>query len=161
MRFEARVLSADELQGGPIEPPGNDQWLVHTRGRLLDRIEVESTQRVAVTRSAESIVIASRTDPRAGVEGRWPNRWVTLDPLARGPTGRRPNPYDGGIGYAKVTRLEEQPGAVVIEVHFAFVEPRAWFDGAPILRSKLGLVSQDQVRRLRRELTENARRSPK
>jgi hypothetical protein len=43
---------------------------------------------------------------------------------------------------------------LLVEAHFAFAEPRAWFDGAPILRSKLSLIAQDQIRRLRRELAE-------
>ena len=51
-----------------------------------------------------------------------------------------------------MTRLAGLATAVVVEVHFAFAEPLAWFEGDPILRSKFGLIAQDQVRRLRREL---------
>jgi hypothetical protein len=37
-------------------------------------------------------------------------------------------------------------------MHGGFVEPREWFQGNPVLRSKLGLIAQDQIRRLRREI---------
>lgn len=161
MRFEALVLSADDLEGGPVAAAKPDEWFIHSTGRLLDRIGVESTQRVVATRSADSLVIAGRTDLRFGADGRWPNRWKALDPRSRDDPDGRPDPYRGGIGYTKVSRLKGMPRAVVVESHFAFAEPRAWFDGAPILRSKLGLVAQDQVRRLRRELADASRRRPK
>ena len=34
----------------------------------------------------------------------------------------------------------------------AFVEPQGWFQGNPILRSKISLIAQDQVRQIRREI---------
>ena len=55
----------------------------------------------------------------------------------------------------KVSRLATVPGALLVEAHFAFSEPQAWFDGAPILRSKIGVVAQDQIRGLRRELAKS------
>ena len=67
--------------------------------------------------------------------------------------GRRTSkPYQGGISYTKISRLAFQPGALLVEMHAAFVEPHDWFQGAPILRSKFSVVAQDQIRRLRREL---------
>jgi hypothetical protein len=56
------------------------------------------------------------------------------------------------MSYAKISRLGVKPGAVVVEMHMAFVEPDGWFHGAPILRSKFGAVAQDQIRTLRRDL---------
>jgi hypothetical protein len=151
MRVEARFLTPDELKGTPatLKP---DERLTHATGRLLDRIGFESTERVVSSRSADSLVIASRTDPRFGPETRWPNRWSTVvrpgDPGKPGPS----QPFAGGVSYIKVSRLKGIPGAVVVEVHFALAEPHAWFNGEPILRSKFAIVAQDQVRRIRREL---------
>jgi hypothetical protein len=121
-------------------------------GRLLDRIHVEATDRTIASRTDESWVIAARTDPRFDRDAKAPNRWW---PIERGEKPGAVHPYPGGASYAKVSRLRLVPGALLVEAHFAFAEPRAWFDGAPILRSKISLIAQDQIRRLRRELAEN------
>lgn len=153
MRFEARVLTPDDLKATAAPAPASpDEWITHATGRLLDRIVVEVTDRVVASRTADSVVFASRTDPRFGPEARFPNRWSTVEPKATGDVLGPARPFAGGIGYVKVTRLAGLERAAVVEVHFAFAEPRDWFQGEPILRSKFGLIAQDQVRRLRREL---------
>jgi hypothetical protein len=43
----------------------------------------------------------------------------------------------------------------MIEAHAAFFEPTAWFNGAPILRSKFAVVAQERVRALRREFAKS------
>ncbi|QDV34453.1 hypothetical protein [Tautonia plasticadhaerens] len=150
MRFEARVLGPEEAPDADDAPPG--ARLVHSTGRLLDRIAVESTSVVLGSRSAESMVVASMTDRRLDGDDRRPNRWATIEGRGDDEKTGPPHPYAGGIGYAKLTRLEDRPGTVLVELHFAFAEPTEWFDGAPILRSKFSLIAQDQIRRLRREL---------
>jgi hypothetical protein len=147
MRFGASVLGPEDT---PPDTPAGDR-LVHSAGRLLDRIAVESTSIVSGSRSADSVVVASRTDRRFD-DDRWPNRWRKIEGRGVDETTGPPHPFAGGIGYAKLTRLEGEPGVVLAEVHFAFAEPTDWFDGAPILRSKFSLIAQDQIRRLRREL---------
>jgi hypothetical protein len=52
----------------------------------------------------------------------------------------------------KVTRLVEPAGALFVEYHLVFVEPRAWFGGANLLRSKVPILAQSEVRAFRREL---------
>lgn len=148
MRFEAIVLGADDA---PDSAPPNVRF-IHSTGRLLDRIAVESTAIVSGSRSADSVVVASKTDRRFDDDDRWPNRWRAIEVILRDPVTVDPKPFAGGIGYAKLTRLADAPGTVLAELHFAFAEPTDWFDGAPILRSKFSLISQDQIRRLRREL---------
>jgi hypothetical protein len=69
-------------------------------------------------------------------------------------------PYVGSMSYAKITRLAGQADALFVETHLIFVEPRGWFDGNPILRSKFGVIAQDQIRRLRREI-QKKRTEPK
>ncbi len=151
MRFETQVLTKDELTA--LNFPADDPaWYVHSRNRMLDRILVESTDRVVATRSASSIVVSSRTDPRFDAEPKAPNHWKTLGKPAGPKEDGLPQTYVGSVGYVKVTKLEGPGGILWVEAHFAFVEPKAWFDGAAILRSKLSLVAQDQIRRLRREL---------
>ncbi len=152
MRFGVRVLSPDDLKDAPPAPSTGDAWLIHSTGRLLDRIAVESTDRVVASTSADSLVFAARTDSKFGTNGPFPSRWSTIEPKATGDAFGAPQPFAGGMGYMKVTRLKGLDHAAVAEVHFAFAEPTAWFGGDPILRSKFGLIAQDQVRRLRREL---------
>ncbi len=163
MRFASKTLGNDDLRGRRVEPlaalAGRHEWYTHATGRLLDRIAVEATDRVVATRSADSLVVAGRTDRAFDRDATSPNRWSTL---ARQGTAEAPGPardYEGSAGYCKITRLASEPGALFVEVHFGFVEPHDWFQGAPILRSKLGVIAQDQVRRLRREI--ETRRGPK
>lgn len=153
MRFASRWLGADDLKARGIEP-GRREWFAHLTGRLLDRIHVETTDRAVASRSDESWVIASRTDPRFDRDEMSPNRWWPIERRGNRESPGPAHPYAGGASYVKVSRLRVAPGAVLVEAHFAFAEPRAWFDGAPILRSKIGLIAQDQIRRLRRELAE-------
>jgi hypothetical protein len=41
---------------------------------------------------------------------------------------------------------------LLIEVHMVFAEPKGWFEGRNLLRSKLPPVMQDSVRKFRRQL---------
>lgn len=149
MRFEVQVL---DDPGEGIDGSASARF-VHSTGRLLDRIGVESTARVSASRSTDSVVVASRTDRRFDDHEQWPNRWWTIERQGTSESTGTPERYAGGIGYAKLTRLKDDPKTVLVELRFAFAEPTAWFNGAPILRSKFSLIAQDQIRRLRRELS--------
>ena len=156
MRFEGKVLPAEALKARKVAVAPKDEWYAHLSGVLLDRIRVEVTDRVVATRTAGSLVVASRTaegfDHDRG-ENDLPNYWLKVVPGDKGPVpGGYAQRYAGGGGYAKLSRLEGVPGALLVEVHAAFVEPKDWFQGAPILRSKIALVAQDRIRKLRREL---------
>ena len=50
--------------------------------------------------------------------------------------------------YVKITKLHAPAGAVLVEQHIVYAEPTGWFDGANLLRSKLPLVMQVNVRRM-------------
>jgi len=160
MRFEAHLLddkqltlrNLHEIRAGN-ETPGRT-WYVHQVGRLLGRIEVEATDQVVLSRSDESIVIATRTSSEFAKDADLPNRWRSMTRKGEREDSGKAEPYAGGAGYVKISRLVTPAKALLVEAHFAFLEPRAWFDGAPVLRSKIGLVAQDQIRRLRREIVE-------
>lgn len=158
MRFEGRELAPDELKARRIDPPATAapgrfprEAYFRSVGTLLDRLHVEATSRVAATRSADSIVVAWQTDPAFRGEGAARNLWRALK---GDPDHTRDHDYEGGAGYVKVSRFGPVPGALLVEAHSAFDEPRDWFDGNPILRSKIALVAQDQIRNLRRGLKE-------
>jgi hypothetical protein len=159
MVMRTRLLKPEELRAAGIAAPsgpsvpGPETWYVHIQGRLLDRIAFDATNRVVATRTGESIVVASRTDPAFDKPGPFANGWRPVEGgQEKDSAGGTPKPYQGGISYAKISRLAFRPGALLVEMQGAFVEPRGWFQGAPILRSKFSVVAQDQIRRLRREL---------
>jgi hypothetical protein len=156
MRVEMKILNEQDLRDQKIEPPSNrenyKEWYTHLTSRLLDRIHVEATDRAFATRSADSIVIAARTDPRFDASERFPNAWASLTKKGNAESRGAARPYSGGASYAKLTRLPNEPVALFVEAHFAYVEPDEWFQGNPILRSKFGVIAQDQIRRLRREI---------
>ena len=153
MSFETRMLKNDEIQSAGIKPAdygaGKPEWLAYVHARLLDRIEFDVTNHGAFSQSANSIVVASLTDPAFDKVESKANCWRSVTATT---TGAPKQQYSGGISYAKISRCALKPGALVVEMHVAFVEPDGWFAGAPILRSKFGVVAQDQIRTLRREL---------
>jgi hypothetical protein len=153
MSFETRMLKNDEIQSAGIKPAdyaaSKPEWLAYVHARLLDRIEFDVTNHGAVSQSPSSIVVASLTDPAFDKAESKANCWRSVTATT---TGAQKQPYSGGISYAKISRCALKPGALVVEMHVAFVEPDGWFQGAPILRSKFGVVAQDQIRTLRREL---------
>jgi hypothetical protein len=157
MWFQTRMLKPDNLAKAGIKTSaagaGQNDWYVHVHAKLLDRIEFEVTNHVVASKSAGSIVIASRTDPLFDRAGPLANAWKALAPSGGSPAEPpAAHPYAGGVSYAKISRVGFKPGALLVETHMAFVEPDAWFQGAPILRSKFSVAAQDQVRTLRREL---------
>lgn len=159
MKFRSRRIPDGDLKAAgktllPAED-GRTDWFTHMDGRLLDRIAVETTSRVTATRSPNSLVIASRTDHDFGSAGRYPNRWAAVTRQGATEQTGPSQAYGGGGGYVKISKFAAEPGLLLVESHVVFFEPHDWFQGAPILRSKFGVVAQDQIRRLRRETEPN------
>ncbi len=154
MKFETQKLDAAALEARDLKVTPRDEWYSHQTGRLLDRVRVDSTDRLSASKSAESWVVASRTSSEFDRDREYPNIWRRLFRNAEGTPNAVGPPflYAGGAGYVKVTRLKDQPATLMVEVHAAYIEPREWFEGAPILRSKVGLAAEDRIRKLRREL---------
>jgi hypothetical protein len=155
MRFSAARIDPKDLASRHIEPEnGKDrqEWFVHFTGRLLDRIHLEATDQVLATKSPGAWVIAAYTDPRFNDDKTAPNRWHPIRREGSAETNGPDETYPGGASYVKIGKLASVEGALLVEVHGAFFEPKAWFDGAPVLRSKIGIVAQDRIRSLRREL---------
>ncbi len=158
------VLEMDELASRNISPAqsaSNDKELYfHSTFPLLDRVLIHATRRGIVTRTDESILLAARLDPRFVGDTDFPNSWqsITLDDLGKPRLGT-PVPYVQGGFYVKATRLREPEGALFIEYHQVYEEPRKWFRGANLLRSKLPLIVQDTVRKFRRRL-ERSQKKP-
>jgi hypothetical protein len=159
MEFSAARVPQAELASRGFTPAAGREWFVHMTGRLLDRIHVEATDRVMATKSDHSWLVASRTDPRFDVDKALGNRWHAIKRQAGREEAGSDERYPGGASYVKFGNLASVPGAMLVEAHFAFFEPRPWFNGGPVLRAKIALVTQERVRGLRRDLAKSRKRS--
>ncbi len=159
------VLTAAELAerkivvaAGPDKPERQDRY-AHTVFPLLDRVQIAATSRTVMSRTADSLLFATALDPRFADDKEFPNRWRPMKKLP----GNRveygpPHPYEGAAAYLKVTRLSDPKGALLVEYHLVFVEPQEWFGGANLLRSKLPVLIQTQVRAFREKLAQAAQK---
>ncbi len=152
-----KILSGKELskRGLPFsQQPGSSRW-VAVESTLLNKVRIRLTTQNLKTESSDSILISSVADPHFVNDGEYPNDWR---PISRDDAGRRqigpPQSYAGLGSYAKGTRLSDPEGAIFIEYHLAFAEPQDWFHGTNLLRSKLPIVAQSIVRKLRRSTSD-------
>jgi hypothetical protein len=162
MWFQTRLLKDEDLRAAGIKPEpaavGQNHWYSHVHAKLLDRIDFEVTNLIVASQSPDSIVVASCTDPEFSKSTSFANSWRPIGRDGSATAEGAPKPYEGGMSYAKISRLAFKPGAIMVEMHMAFIEPDAWFQGNPILRSKFSAVAQDQIRSLRRELAKKRAR---
>ena len=153
-RVPSSTLLSLGIKSQKLAAPSNETY-AHRSSTLLDRIGLDAIDHVAATHTQGSSVIASQTDLRFSKGDGDTNQWWPY--VRKGANLERGSaePYPGGASLVKISRLATVPGALLVEAHFAFVEPKAWFDGAPILRSKFSVVAQDRIRALRRELAKS------
>ena len=152
------LLSDKEMQQRNLAVADTDdrrQRYCYSTFALFDRVLISATRQVVVTRQKDSVLLASIVDPRFTDDADYPNRWrsIAWDEYGKHTLGPADSYVSAGF-YAKVTRLKEPAGALLIEHHHVFAEPQGWFHGKNLLRSKLPLVVQDAVRKLRRKLRE-------
>ena len=156
MRFTSQVLPPKNLEGRKLDQlpdqAGRQEWYTRATGRLLDRINLGATDHAVSTRTNDSITVAATTSRAFDQDETYPNFWSMIARSGGKETTGSPATYFGGGSYVKITNLAAEPGSLFVEAHFAFVEPKPWFSGNPILRSKFSLICQDQVRSLRREI---------
>jgi hypothetical protein len=162
------VLTADELKarGLPLTSADSpkhvaavgatEERFVHTVANVLDHVVLHQTMRCALSRTNESVVIASQVDRRFDKDREFPNLYHRLirnddGEITKGPA----QPYSGSAGgYMKATQLADPMGAILVEYHTIYSEPHDWFNGANLLQSKLPILLQSRVRELRREVRE-------
>lgn len=154
--LSARTLTLEELKARGLEANSTRERSVNYitfSASILDRVQLSGLAFTERAKETDSVVAALRLDERFAEDADFPNRWR---PILRDEAGRMslgtPQPYSGLGGYIKVTELSEPAGALFVECHVAFDEPQGWFEGKNLLRSKLPLVVQDNVRSLRRKL---------
>lgn len=153
--LEVRKLPAgDADQAKRTEKPSAaNERFVHTVASIMDRVELHQTSRCMLSRTADSILIASLVDRRFDADREFPNAYHRLERSDLGEISKgAAQLYSGAGSYLKATKLSQPQGAILVEYHMMYSEPRDWFNGANLLQSKLPILLQARVRELRREL---------
>jgi hypothetical protein len=157
--LEARKLpaaDADHHESNNAPDAANERF-VHTVASIMDRVELHQTSRCMLSRTADSVLIASIVDRRFDVDREFPNAYHRLERSDLGETTKdAAQPYSGAGSYLKATILSRPAGAILVEYHMTYSEPRDWFNGANLLQSKLPILLQARIRELRRELKASA-----
>jgi hypothetical protein len=152
---KTHTLTADELAKRKIEPAkgeGLEEQFVHSSLELFDRVALSVTQRGVLTRGENSVAVAQKIDPRFTNDREFPNQWRPIATEGEKVELGKPQPYLSAASYGKATVLAEPAGAIFFEFHMIFEEPEGWFGGVNLIRSKLPIGVQDQVRTFRRKL---------
>ncbi len=144
--------------------PGGGDWFVHGQFMILSndqRVQVRGTAHVMETTNNDSGTLGAIVDPRFNQNPNFPNEWRPVvrnanGQVQRGPNGKallgQPSPYVSAGGYLKVTKLIQPAGALLVEYHLVYDEPAGWFGDRNILRAKLNMKAQDDVRMFRRKV---------
>jgi len=152
MHFEGRLLEDDELKKLGLTPSGKMDRFGQIECSLLEKVEAKMMNRSLGTRSDRSLVVATQTVLTLAAKEASRNAWRAVDRRAAQTSFGPWQPYAGVIAYTKASRLDFRPGALLVEIHGAFTEPKGWFNGRGILKSKITLVANDKIRDLRREI---------
>jgi hypothetical protein len=150
------ILNAEEMKKRELTVQSSkhrEERYSHGVFIVLDRVELSTALHTIVTRQPDSLLAATRIDPRFARDKDFPNQWrkITIDEEGRRTLGP-PQPYSGAGGYLKITRLHEPKGALFIEYHLIYTEPKGWFGGADPLTTKVPAIIQSEVRTFRQEL---------
>lgn len=153
---EETTLTAEALSKRGIrllEGPKLKQTFGKLELELLDKVQVEGITQSLRTSMPYSAITATRLDDRFKNDKEYPNRWRHVLRSAEGESLGPLQPYTGLGGYVLVTELPEPKGALLFEMHFLLHEPPEWFGGYNLLRSKMPVKIQENVRSFRRKLT--------
>ncbi len=153
----SKLLADDQLKQFGIERHENEQErevFAEFATPLLDRVLVSGTVHSWHSFGDKEITASGILDSSFDKQPELSNRWQAIEDRAgEEPKLGLPEAYSGFGGYLRATALKEPVGAMLIEAHVVFHEPEGWFRGANLLRSKLPLALQDQVRSFRKKLT--------
>lgn len=153
----AVLLEGDALTRRKLAVPQapSDPRFITAKVTLLEKVQIQATTRTVATSGSDYVLAASTLASEFQHDADTPNIWL---PLVRDAGGKlmpgKAQPYEGLASYLKATQLHEPKGALLIEYHLVFAEPRGWFNGSNLLRSKIPVVSQNVVRQIRRNLAQ-------
>jgi hypothetical protein len=153
---QIHILNEAELEKRELKTESSKQReerFSHGVFIVLERVELRAALRTIVTRQPDSLLAATLVDPRFATDTDFPNQWrkITIDEEGQHKLGPA-HPYPGAGGYLKITRLHEPKGALFVEYHLVYTEPKGWFSGADPLTTKVPAIIQSEVRTFRQEL---------
>ena len=154
---DVHVLTEEELKSRNVPPTeasteGRAGW-THTVSQLLERVELSATTYTVWSNTPESTLAAGLVDSRFLEDAEYPNQWRPITSQRDGTqTLGSAKPYSASASYMKATRLKEPSGAILLEYHTVFNQPAEWFGGRDLIRSKLPMVVQSEIRNFRRKL---------
>ncbi|MBM4072269.1 MAG: hypothetical protein FJ271_25580 [Planctomycetes bacterium] len=150
---KSNALDADQLKK-------RDLTLLKSKGlaEQYDILNMELLEKVSVSGITRSLKTTSDTvaysttilDDRFVKDAQYPNVWQHI--TAEGSLIGKPSPYSGMGGYVVALELPNPKGALYMEMHYILHEPKAWFGGPDVLRSKLPILIRDNVQEFRRKL---------
>jgi hypothetical protein len=124
----------------------------HAFNNILGKVEVRGSSREIKTIEPESVIVASKLDPRFASDAKYPNQWQSIEVVKGRAQKADPETYSGLGGYTKITKLIGPVERVFVEYHLVFDEPHGWFKGEPNLVLHLDDVYKKDVRKFRRDL---------
>lgn len=149
---KARSLTPEDLSKRKIAlQDKKHEGFVFIEFDFLEKVHLRATGHGFWSKTDDSVVVAGEIDPRFRDDPEFPNQWQSMSKESGVVKLGPPNPWNGAGFYLKITKLQEPAGALFIEEHIVFAEPTGWFDGANLLRSKLPIAVQTNVRNIRRE----------
>jgi hypothetical protein len=158
IKYECHVLKDPDIRAAGItlwpDTAGQKTWFTQILADLPNQVKLEVIERGVATQTPQSVVIATRTDPAFAKGKRPSNFWRKSGDSDGAQRAETKRPYQGGISYAKVSRLASKPGALIVEMHGAWVEPFEWFEGGGALSLKLKRAADEGIKKLREELAE-------
>jgi hypothetical protein len=160
------ILTDEELKTAgiavPTDTPMKRERYAHAKMDLFNMAVVEGTGQGISVQNKDSVLIAFRLDPKFEGDKNFPNQWSAITLNAAGvKVVSPPEVYRGAGGYMKVTRVAggSKP-QVFIEYHLVFDEPFGWFQGKPVLTSKLPTKIDADVKSFRRDIIKFEKANP-
>lgn len=154
---EAEGIQSHELASEKLDVLGIERdelsSYVAVQLPLLERVLVRGVLHLQQMVDSDSINVAWHLDPRFNNDDEINNAWARIEKeIPADSNALLWLSFQGCGGYLSVYRLNEVPGASLIEVRMVLHEPSDWFHGSNRLRSKLPLMLQEIARDFRRKL---------
>jgi hypothetical protein len=160
------ILTDQELKNESLAPatetPTKRERYAHAKMDLFNMAKIRATGQGISLQNKDSVLIAFRLDPKFEGNKNFPNQWTGITKDASGnKVETPPQPYRGAGGYMKLTRVAgSAKPQVFIEYHLVFDEPYGWFEGKPVLTSKLPTKVDADVRSFRKDIIKFEKANP-
>jgi len=149
----ARKLDPAEWKAAGIDAIAENESFGLVELPLLERVVVRGVMRSVRMVDDDSVTVVWELDPRFTGGASPSNTWAAIseDDSGEWMEGEQ-HPYRGAGGYLHISRLTELENACLVEMRMVLHEPKDWFRGSAVLRSKLPLLLQQGAKDFRRKV---------